>query len=1139
MDKYDNEKTARPDTGSLYTSDKTIQPSFGYNGSSEKGEQVNEKTGRPDSEPTTTAGKPNLAVNDDKPSSFDPYYVIDDKKYTYLEPVSTGETGEADILLVEKNGEKYALKLYKGSYSPKKEILEKIKALGKSGFVVPLYSYGTVISDNRKRAYELMKYIPGKSLSQVKIVKDEILLKKIVMNASVCIDFCHKKGILHKDIKPGNFFYVDDSEGSLMLADFGISDLLDKDGFSYSIQSGTTTYNAPEMYTVAGNEVRLNPKSDFYSLGILLMSLWMGEAKFRAEMGDKAGKGRVFDLRLKKVKGNLPYPADMSENMLLLIKGLTIPDEEKRWGFNEVVLWSKGQIMQLDTSALIKDVPFLFDESKGLVANSPEELAEMMSGDREYAIKILKRGKVTGWLQKCNRDRMATEIDDIVNSTKNNNACVMMSVYRLDPNHPYYGAEGRACANLTDLALEITGLEPGSPVITDQNSDFHCFLKSHKWNDKSTRCAEIVKTNTVDPQWEIAYTLDPMQPYMVFDSETEEWVCCDTPEEIVDIFKKRMGVIYEDEPGDFLSHKFYLWLRARDEKIFKKFQNETDDINAPDTIWCLLYNLDLKRSYELTLSIEDGPCHKTDQEIAELINYHAIQYYCINKGESKTDKDFESESFLNSLSHFDNSRLYYYLKSKGHFQKQIEWIKFCYELNSKTNTSKCSPYYESTATWKVIKGLMKKDQNPAYFFPKSNEFIRSLNELTSISRSEIQYEMDKGFLAVWLTLFFHEDPYADLNKEYNYEKLTDRYLNFIKKIHPGYETVRRYQIAHDEVVGKAVKTKRNVITLILLRLLAGVLFFLPLIGLMLALAAWGLPFKDNPMPRYSSVILFLGVAIGIILFLYDSTDGFLSSILGGVFIALLLYYGFYLLLSLLMPVAPWVIIGLLATLGVYIFRKCYLKVPIEISSHRHLFSYSSDIDNLIVQPLFFAFKSDEPCYRNQYSDEYNNYNYELRGKRNKLLKYFIPSILIVAGLIFMMARITPALGGRQIVTHETGINSMKGSWSGTFDGKEAVMNISDASSDIIRADISVKFNNLVTDSFSGRYSKKAEKYILNDNNPGNGILDGYFSGITNDNFTIYKGVYRNNSTGKEYEFEFGKDNGLEKTKINSNTNTER
>jgi len=1135
MDKYDNDKTARPDDGSPYSDDRTLQPSSGNDIYPGKGDSAGERTGRPDSEPTSTTDKPNLADNDDMSSSFEPQYIIDGEKYTFIKPVSTGATGEADILLLEKNGEKYALKLYKGNYSPRKEILDKIRLLGKSGFIVPLFSYGTVCSDGKKRAYELMKFIPDKSLNQVTIGRDEKLLKKIAVGAAVCIDFCHKKGILHKDIKPGNFFYVDDSESSLMLADFGVSDLLDKDGYSYSTQSGTTTYNAPEMYTVAGNEVRLTTRSDFYSLGILLMSMWMGEAKFRAEMGDKAGKGRLFDLRLKKTKGNLPYPADMSENMLLLVKGLTIPDEEKRWGFDEVVLWSKGQVMQLDTSAFIKDVPFRFDESKGLVAYSPEELAEMMEGDREYAIKILKRGKVTEWLQKCNRDRMATEIDDIVNTTKNNNACVMMSVYRLDPNRPYYGATGNACTSLSDLASEISGIEAGSTVISDPDSDFHCFLRSHKWTDISSQCIDIVKKNKVDPQWEIAYTLDPMQPYMVYDIDGNKWIACDTPDEIADVFRKRMGVIYDDEPGDFLSHKFYTWLKARDKKIFEKFQGETDDINAPDAIWCLLYNLDLRRSYELTLSIDDGPCHKTDHEIAELINYHAIRYYCINKGESKTDEDHLSESFIYSLRHFDNSRLYYYLKSKGVFQKQIDWIRYCYDLDSKTNTRKCTPYYESTATWKVIKGLMGKDNNPIYFFPKSNKFVRSLNEVTSISRSEIQYETDEGFLALWLTVFFHEDPYADLSKKYSFEKLADKYLGFIKRIYPGYETVRRYNIARDEVVGKAVRTKRSVRTLIFLRIMAGVLFILPLVSLMVALAYWGLPFGDNPMPRYTSFIIILGIAIGILLFLYDSSDGFLSSIFGGIFVAFLIYYGVYLLLSLLLPLAHWLIIGLLAALAVYIFRKCFLQLPLEISSHRHLFTPSGDIDNLIVQPLFFAFKSDDLIYRNQYSNEYSNYIYDLRSKRNKLLKYFIPSILIVAALIFLMVKITPELGGKQIVTIETRIESMKGSWSGTFDSRIAEMQISEASEENISAEISVKFNNIVTESFTGKYSKKTNSIVFNDKNRGNGILDGYFSGTVNEDFNLYKGTYRNYTTGKEFEFEFSMKPGAapEETSVNN------
>ena len=160
-------------------------------------------------------------------------------------------------------------------------------------------------------------------MDKINLKGDERRLCEIAKQAAAAIDFCHKHGFIHRDIKPGNFFFADENQNQVLLGDFGISVRCDQNGVARTDQARTRIYAAPEMYyTVPGeNRVEIDTKSDFYSLGMVLLCLWMGEKEF---------KEREFELMKRKRTGDLPFPADLSGRTLQLIKALTAPQPEKR-----------------------------------------------------------------------------------------------------------------------------------------------------------------------------------------------------------------------------------------------------------------------------------------------------------------------------------------------------------------------------------------------------------------------------------------------------------------------------------------------------------------------------------------------------------------------------------------------------------------------------------------------------------------------------------------------------------------------------------------------------------------------------------------------------------------------------------------
>jgi serine/threonine protein kinase len=92
--------------------------------------------------------------------------------------------------------------------------------------------------------------------------------------AAQALEFAHQRGVLHRDIKPGNLLRAND--GAVIVTDFGIARVVDADITSATVGASTPLYAAPEILA----ENKASVRSEVYALGALLYALLAGRAAF-------------------------------------------------------------------------------------------------------------------------------------------------------------------------------------------------------------------------------------------------------------------------------------------------------------------------------------------------------------------------------------------------------------------------------------------------------------------------------------------------------------------------------------------------------------------------------------------------------------------------------------------------------------------------------------------------------------------------------------------------------------------------------------------------------------------------------------------------------------------------------------------
>jgi serine/threonine-protein kinase len=146
--------------------------------------------------------------------------------------------------------------------------------------IVQVFDFG--LDDPTGRHYIVMERIRGQSAAEILRERGILPVSEalaIVSHACRGLDYAHRHGVIHRDIKPGNLLRSE--EGIVKVADFGIARNLSDESSITQAGSvlGTAAYLAPEQ--AHGEEV--GPQADIYGLGVVTYQLLSGRLPYEAQ----------------------------------------------------------------------------------------------------------------------------------------------------------------------------------------------------------------------------------------------------------------------------------------------------------------------------------------------------------------------------------------------------------------------------------------------------------------------------------------------------------------------------------------------------------------------------------------------------------------------------------------------------------------------------------------------------------------------------------------------------------------------------------------------------------------------------------------------------------------------------------------
>ena len=219
------------------------------------------------------------------------------RRYRITGRVGTGGTAEVYLATDIVKGQVVAIKILKEELVEDEGSVARFEheAAACASFnhqnIVKVFNQGEV----DHRPYLVFEYVKGQTLFdrldfQTTFSLEEVC--QIMLQLLDAVYYIHSRGVIHRDIKPQNIFYL--SNGTVKLADFGIAQALDENDTDQGV-FGSVHYLAPEV--CSGEQASV--QSDIYACGVTFFQLLTGRLPFE--------DGSTKDIAIAHINRHFPH----------------------------------------------------------------------------------------------------------------------------------------------------------------------------------------------------------------------------------------------------------------------------------------------------------------------------------------------------------------------------------------------------------------------------------------------------------------------------------------------------------------------------------------------------------------------------------------------------------------------------------------------------------------------------------------------------------------------------------------------------------------------------------------------------------------------------------------------------------------
>jgi eukaryotic-like serine/threonine-protein kinase len=205
-----------------------------------------------------------------------------DGRYRVMRKLGSG--GMADVYLAEDEelGRRVAIKILNDRHANDEQFVERFRREAKNAAglshpnIVSIYDRG----EAEGTYYIAMEFLDGRSLKELLIARGPMPIEDAVAHTRQILHalrFAHKKGVVHRDIKPHNV--MADPDGRLKVTDFGIA----RAGASQMTEAGAIVGTAQYLSPEQARGAAVDQRSDLYSVGVVLYEMLTGEVPFTGE----------------------------------------------------------------------------------------------------------------------------------------------------------------------------------------------------------------------------------------------------------------------------------------------------------------------------------------------------------------------------------------------------------------------------------------------------------------------------------------------------------------------------------------------------------------------------------------------------------------------------------------------------------------------------------------------------------------------------------------------------------------------------------------------------------------------------------------------------------------------------------------